>query len=86
MTLPALVIFDMAGTTVEDRGQVPSAFAATLAANNILITADEITRVRGVRWNVGVLSGAHSREALSTAPHTHIIQSVADLGVIVGVQ
>jgi phosphonatase-like hydrolase len=47
MTLPALVIFDMAGTTVEDRGQVPSAFAATLAANNITITADEITRVRG---------------------------------------
>ena len=47
MTLPALVIFDMAGTTVEDRGQVPTAFAATLAANNITITADEITRVRG---------------------------------------
>ena len=47
MTLPALVIFDMAGTTVEDRGQVPSAFAAALAANNITITADEITRVRG---------------------------------------
>ena len=46
-TPPALVIFDMAGTTVEDRGQVPSAFAATLAANNITITADEITRVRG---------------------------------------
>jgi phosphonatase-like hydrolase len=208
------VIFDMAGTTVEDRGQVPSAFAATLAANNITITADEITRVRGaskrqairnllppaksadadriyaefrtnlsaayrnggaraapgaddvirhlkkkgikvalttgfdrdiatlllstigwtrqtidvvvcgddvangrpapdlillamkltavddprlvanvgdttldlesasragVRWNIGVLSGAHAREALSTAPHTEIIQSVADL-------
>ena len=46
-TPPALVIFDMAGTTIEDRGQVPSAFAATLAANNITITADEITRVRG---------------------------------------
>ena len=47
MIRPALVIFDMAGTTIEDRGQVPSAFAATLAANNITITADEITRVRG---------------------------------------
>jgi phosphonatase-like hydrolase len=47
MTQPALVIFDMAGTTVEDRGQVPTAFAATLAAHNIPITADEITRVRG---------------------------------------
>jgi phosphonatase-like hydrolase len=47
MTLPALVIFDMAGTTVEDPGLVPAAFAATLAANHIPITADEISRVRG---------------------------------------
>ena len=47
MTLPALVIFDMAGTTIEDRGQVPTAFAETLAANGITITADEIARVRG---------------------------------------
>jgi phosphonatase-like hydrolase len=44
---PELVIFDMAGTTIEDRGQVPAAFAETLAANNITITADEIARVRG---------------------------------------
>jgi phosphonatase-like hydrolase len=44
---PGLVIFDMAGTTVEDRGQVPTAFAETLAANNITFTADEIARVRG---------------------------------------
>ena len=47
MTQPALVIFDMAGTTVEDRGQVPTAFAATLAAHNVALAADEITRVRG---------------------------------------
>ena len=44
---PALVIFDLAGTTVEDRGQVPGAFAAALAANGITITADDIGRVRG---------------------------------------
>jgi phosphoglycolate phosphatase len=47
MTSPALVIFDMAGTTIEDRGQVPAAFASTLAANGLTITADEIMRVRG---------------------------------------
>ncbi len=47
MTPPMLVIFDMAGTTIEDRGQVPTAFALTLAANNITITSDEIARVRG---------------------------------------
>ena len=45
--LPALVIFDMAGTTVEDRGQVPAAFADTLAANGITLTPDEITQIRG---------------------------------------
>jgi phosphonatase-like hydrolase len=47
MNFPALVIFDMAGTTIEDRGQVPSAFASTLAANGITIGPDEVTLVRG---------------------------------------
>ena len=32
----------------------------------------------GTAWNVGVLSGAHSREQLMTAPHTLLIDSVAD--------
>lgn len=47
MTLPALVVFDMAGTTVEDRGQVPAAFTAALAVHGIVATPDQITRVRG---------------------------------------
>ena len=47
MNFPALVIFDMAGTTIEDRGQVPAAFAGALSANGIAVTADEITRARG---------------------------------------
>lgn len=47
MTAPALVILDMAGTTIEDRGQVPTAFASTLAANGIMVGSDEITLVRG---------------------------------------
>src|SRR5215831_5170170 len=33
----------------------------------------------GVRWNVGVLSGAHQRAMLESAPHTHLISSVAEL-------
>ncbi|MDR3578154.1 MAG: phosphonatase-like hydrolase [Anaerolineaceae bacterium] len=33
----------------------------------------------GVRWNIGVLSGAHDRQTLETAPYTHIFASVADL-------
>ncbi len=32
-----------------------------------------------VRWNVGVLSGAHGRELLEQAPHTHLLKSVAAL-------
>ena len=47
MTLPALVVLDLAGTTIEDRGQVPAAFTAALAAHGIVATADQITRVRG---------------------------------------
>ena len=31
----------------------------------------------GVRWNVGVLTGAHDRKTLSQAPHTHLIESIA---------
>jgi phosphonatase-like hydrolase len=33
----------------------------------------------GVRWNIGVLSGAHDRAALERAPHTEIIRSVDEL-------
>lgn len=33
----------------------------------------------GVRWNVGVLSGAHDRQSMASAPHTHLIPSVAEL-------
>jgi phosphonatase-like hydrolase len=47
MSPPALVIFDMAGTTIEDRGQVPAAFAATLGDHGIALGADDIMRVRG---------------------------------------
>ena len=33
----------------------------------------------GVRWNIGVLSGAHDRARLESVPHTHLLDSVADL-------
>ena len=33
----------------------------------------------GVRWNVGVLSGAHDRQLLEQSPHTHLLESVAAL-------
>jgi len=33
----------------------------------------------GTRWNIGVLSGAHTREQLSAVPHSALIDSVASL-------
>jgi len=33
----------------------------------------------GVRWNIGVLSGAHDRQSLESVPHTHLLLSVAEL-------
>lgn len=33
----------------------------------------------GTGWNIGVLSGAHTRELLEQAPHTALIDSVATL-------
>jgi phosphonatase-like hydrolase len=36
----------------------------------------------GTGWNIGVLSGAHDRETLETAPHTHLISSVAELEAV----
>jgi phosphonatase-like hydrolase len=33
----------------------------------------------GVGWNIGVLSGAHDRPRLEAVPHTHLVQSVADV-------
>jgi phosphonatase-like hydrolase len=42
-----LVVFDLAGTTVEDRGEVPAAFTAALAAHGIEVTGPQIHKVRG---------------------------------------
>ncbi len=43
-------------------------------------TSDLVAGVRsGASMVVGVLSGAHSREELAEAPHTHLIDSVAEL-------
>lgn len=47
MTDIALVVFDMAGTTIEDAGQVPDAFTTVLRRHSIEITADALRAVRG---------------------------------------
>jgi phosphonatase-like hydrolase len=42
-----LVIFDLAGTTVKDGGQVVAAFTAALAEAGVAVTAEQVNRVRG---------------------------------------
>jgi phosphonatase-like hydrolase len=50
-----LVIFDMAGTTVRDNGEVVSAFSSALAQHGIGVTSDEVNRVRGSSKRQAVL-------------------------------
>ena len=51
-----LVIFDLAGTTVEDRGEVPAAFAGALAAHGIEVTPEQLAGVRGATKRQAVLN------------------------------
>jgi len=56
MNRPQLVIFDMAGTTVEDCGEVPAAFGAALAEHGISVSPDQIDAVRGASKRQAVLN------------------------------
>ena len=47
MPNPKLVVFDMAGTTIEDAGQVPAAFTEVLRGHGIGITEAELNALRG---------------------------------------
>lgn len=43
----ALAVFDMAGTTIRDSGQVPDAFATVLARHGVSVTDAALVAVRG---------------------------------------
>jgi phosphonatase-like hydrolase len=43
----ALVVSDMAGTTIEDAGQVPEAFESVLARHGVALTPEALAAVRG---------------------------------------
>lgn len=59
------------------RCSVTDASAVAAVGDTVLdLKAGEEARVR---WNVGVLSGAHDHAMLSGTPHTHLLQSVAEL-------
>lgn len=87
-----LVVFDLAGTTVRDDGQVPRAFAAALSRHGISVTADQIRAVRGSskreavrqfvpegpdRDRAAASAYASFREALAREYHEGGVQSVA---------
>lgn len=42
-----LIVFDLAGTVIEDAGQVPTAFTAALRTYEIEVTSDSLREVRG---------------------------------------
>jgi len=51
-----LVVFDMAGTTVRDDGQVPVAFTAALAEYGVTVGAESIRRLRGASKRDAILA------------------------------
>ena len=55
MNKPKLVVFDMAGTTVVDDGQVPQAFTAALAVHGIAVGPGDILGVRGAAKRQAIL-------------------------------
>lgn len=60
----------------------------TTSVHNVVNIGDTALDLRaghnaGVRFNVGVLSGAHNREQLEREPHTHLLKSVADLPEVI---
>ncbi len=52
---PALVVFDLAGTTIDDAGQVPAAFAAALAGHGVTVTSEQLVAVRGASKRQAIL-------------------------------
>ena len=57
-TGPSLVIFDMAGTTVQDQGQVPDAFTAALCHHYLQGAALETMNLAANRMGAWVASQA----------------------------
>jgi phosphonatase-like hydrolase len=83
-----LVIFDLAGTTVEDRGEVPGAFTAALAEYDIKVTPEQINAVRGSSKRQALLhfipegpGQARLAEEVYASFRSHLTQRYASEGV-----
>jgi phosphonatase-like hydrolase len=53
---PALVVFDLSGTTVEDRGQVPGAFKSAFERAGVHLTGADLRAVRGMTKRAAILN------------------------------
>jgi phosphonatase-like hydrolase len=53
--LPSLVVFDLAGTTIQDQGHVSRAFTAALNRHQIVITNEQLIQVRGTSKRQAIL-------------------------------
>lgn len=79
---PSLVVFDLAGTTVEDNGEVPRAFADAFTVHGIRITADQIDAVRGSSKReavVKLIPEGCDRQATASLIYEDFKQRLSDL-------
>ena len=74
----ALVVLDMAGTTVRDAGQVPQAFTSALAAHGVAVTPQAINSLRGASKRLAILN----QDEIAALRHTAMgLSTAAQLGV-----
>jgi phosphonatase-like hydrolase len=80
-----LVVFDMAGTTVRDDGQVPDAFTAALAEYGVPVGPDTVRGIRGASKREairGLLPAGAARDALAELAYAsfraHLARRYAD--------
>ncbi len=90
-----LVVFDLAGTTIQDGGQVSDAFTAALAVHGFEITSEDLARARGSSKREAVLhfipegpERARHSELVYASFQERLTQRYKDEGVepIVGAQ
>lgn len=83
-----LVVFDMAGTTIKDDGQVPQSFTAALAEHGLTVTAEQLTGMRGSSKREAVLhlipdtpDRPHRAEAIYATFREHLAQRYRTDGI-----
>jgi phosphonatase-like hydrolase len=68
---PALVVFDLSGTTIQDRGQVPAAFAAAFERAGLRLKAEDLRAVRGTTKRQAILNLVCAQDRVERAEHVY---------------